>query len=182
VAKRGTTPIVANVGELDQWKHCPRCAALVVPEGGKVECGECGFEAYASSKPTASAVCLDAEGRVLLSRRGIEPFKGKWDLPGGFLDEEEQPLDCLHRELREEAGVEIEPLELLGVWLDKYGGDGSAATTLNLYWTARVVEGTPEPHDDVAEFRWFAPADVPDDDLAFAHTREVLAVLGQQDA
>jgi ADP-ribose pyrophosphatase YjhB (NUDIX family) len=180
VANRGTAPIVANVAELDQWKHCPRCAARVEPEGGEVECGECGFKAYASSKPTASAVCLDDEGRVLLSRRAIEPFKGKWDLPGGFLDEEEHPLDCLHRELREEAGVEVEPIELLGVWIDRYGGDGSAATTLNLYWTARIVEGTPEPHDDVAELRWFAPGEIADDELAFAHTQEVLAVVARQ--
>jgi ADP-ribose pyrophosphatase YjhB (NUDIX family) len=182
VAKRGTTPIVANVGELDQWKHCPRCGADVELEGGEVECGECGFKAYASSKPTASAACLDDEGRVLLSRRGVEPFKGKWDLPGGFLDEEERPLDCLRRELREEAGVEVEPLDFLGVWVDRYGGDSSAATTLNLYWTARIVEGAPEPHDDVAEFRWFVPTEIADDDLAFAHTRDVLATLGQQHA
>ena len=112
VAKRGTGPIVADVGELDQWKHCPRCGAEVEPGGGMVECGACGFRVYASSKPTASAVCLDDDGRVLLSRRGIDPFAGKWDFPGGFLDEEEHPLDCVRRELREEAGVEIEPLEL----------------------------------------------------------------------
>jgi ADP-ribose pyrophosphatase YjhB (NUDIX family) len=154
----------------------------VEPEGGEVACWACGFKAYASSTPTTSAACLDDEGRVLLSRRGIEPFKGKWDLPGGFLDEEEHPLDCLRRELREEAGVEVEPLEFLGVWVDKYGGDGSAATTLNLYWTARIVEGAPEPHDDVAEIRWFDPAEVSDDDLAFAHTREVLGALRKQHA
>jgi len=118
----------------------------------------------------------------MLSRRGIEPFKGKWDFPGGFLDEEEHPLDCLRRELREEAGVEIEPLDFLGVWLDKYGGDGSAATTLNLYWTARIVSGTPEAADDVAELRWFLPAEVPESDLAFPHTREVLSVLREQQA
>jgi len=170
------------VGELDQWKHCPRCAAEIEVEDGSAECPSCGFRAYASSKPTASAACLDDEGRVLLSRRGIEPFKGKWDFPGGFLDEDEHPLDCLRRELREEAGVEIEPLELLGVWTDKYGGDGSAATTLNLYWTARIVDGTPEPNDDVAELRWFRPGEFSDDDLAFPHTRDVLSLLGQQQA
>ena len=86
----------------------------------------------------------------------------------------------MRRELREEAGVEVEPLEFLGVWVDKYGGEGSAATTLNLYWTARIVSGTPEPADDVAELRWFAPADVTEDQLAFPHTREVLSALRQQ--
>lgn len=166
------------MGELDEWRHCPRCgSAKVEREDGKVECAECGFVAYASSHPTASAACIDDEGRVLLSRRAIDPFKGMWDLPGGFVEDEEDPLECLHRELREEAGVEIEPLELLGVWIDKYGGDGSAATTLNLYWTARIVEGTPEASDDVAEFRWFAPEEVPLDELAFPHTREVLSAV-----
>ena len=180
MAKRGTGPIVADVGELDQWKHCPRCGAEVEPGKGMVECGTCGFRVYASSKPTACAVCLDRDGRVLLSRRGFDPFAGKWDLPGGFVEEEEHPRDCVRRELREEAGVEIELLELLGVWMDRYGGDGSAAVTLNFHWTARIVEGVPEPHDDVAEFRWFAPSEIWDDDLAFPHMREVLAVLRQK--
>src|SRR4029450_9269794 len=147
VAKRGTGPIVANVSELDQWKHCPRGGAGVEPGGGMVECPECGFRVYASSKPTSSAVCLDDAGRILLSRRGIDPFAGKWDLPGGFLDEEEHPRDGGGRGGGEEAGVEIEPLELLGVWMDRYGGDGSAAATLNFYWTGRIVEGAAEPDD-----------------------------------
>jgi 8-oxo-dGTP diphosphatase len=170
------------VGELDQWKHCPRCGAGVEPSGGLVECGACGFRVYASSTPTASAVCLDDEGRVLLSKRAIDPFAGKWDFPGGFLDEEEHPRDGVRRELREEAGVEIEPLELLGVWMDRYGGDTSAGVTLNFYWTARIVDGVPEPDDDVAELRWFAPDEVPEDELAFLHTRDVLAALGPKNA
>ena len=170
------------MGELDEWKHCPRCGSggLAV-EQGRADCPACGFQAYASAKPTASAACLDDEGRVLLSRRGQEPLKDKWDLPGGFLDEGEHPLDCLRRELREEGAVDVGPLEFLGVWVDRYGGDGSAHT-LNLYWTARIVDGTLEPADDVAEFRWFVPDEVDEDELAFAHTREVLSQLRQKHA
>src|ERR1700730_10209366 len=81
-ANLGMPPYCADVGELDQWKHCPRCAAEIEVDRGKAECPECGFRAYASSKPTASAVCIDEEGRLLLSRRGLDPFKGKWDFPG----------------------------------------------------------------------------------------------------
>lgn len=165
------------MSELEQWKHCPRCAAEIEVDHGAATCPACGFRAYASSKPTASAVCVGDDGRILLSRRGVDPFKGKWDFPGGFLEEEEHPLDGIVRELKEEAGVDVEPLEFLGVWLDRYGGDGSAQTTLNLYWTARIVQGFPEPADDVAELRWFAPDEVPVDELAFPHTREVLSML-----
>ena len=168
------------MGELDQWKYCPRCAAEIEVDAGMAECAHCGFRAYASSKPTASAVCVDDEGRLLFSRRAVDPFKGKWDFPGGFLDEEEHPLDCIRRELREEAGVAVEPLEFLGVWVDRYEGDGSAQTTLNFYWTARIVDGDPEPADDVAELRWFAPDEIPAEELAFAHFRDLLSAWREQ--
>ena len=168
------------MAELDGWKHCPRCRAELRRDGNKVECPECGFVAYGSSKATASAAVLDDVGHVLLSCRAIEPFAGKWDLPGGFLEEGEHPLDCMRRELEEEAGVQIEPRAFLGIWMDVYGERGVA--TLNAYWTARIVEGDPAPADDVAEFRWFAPDDVPVDELAFGHLPAVLSALRNQDA
>jgi len=74
-----------------------------------------------------------------LVRRVLEPFKGYWDLPGGFLEEGEHPLDGLKRELHEETALDIEPREFLGVWMDRYGGDSTAEATLNLYWLATVV-------------------------------------------
>jgi 8-oxo-dGTP diphosphatase len=111
----------------------------------------------------------------MLTRRAFEPFKGRWDLPGGFLDEGEHPLEGVKRELREETGLEIEPDRFFGIWIDRYGGDSTAATTLNLYWTARVVAGEPVPADDVTEIGWFAPQELPpDEELAFANVREVL--------
>jgi ADP-ribose pyrophosphatase YjhB (NUDIX family) len=126
-----------------------------------MECPVCGFVAYANPKPTASALCVDRGGRVLLARRAIEPFFGAWDLPGGFVEEDEHPLDALRRELREETGLEIEPLDYFGVWMDHYGGDSTAQSTLNLVWTARVARGRPAPADDVSELRWFAPEELP---------------------
>ena len=120
-------------------------------------------------------MCVDDEGRVLLSRRAGAPFEGRWDFPGGFLNEGEHPLDALRRELKEEAGVEIEPLEFLGVWIDRYSEDDSGPATLNFYWTARIVQGEPEPDDDVAELCWFSAEQIPREELAFRHLPEVLA-------
>ena len=176
VAWRGTGPIVADVGELDQWKHCPRCGAEVEPEGGAVACGACGFRVYASSKPTAGALVIDDDGRVLLARRAAEPDVGRWDIPGGFLEEGEHPVDGLKRELREETGLEVEAIEFLGVWMDEYGGDSDAEATLNLYWIARALSGEPQPADDVDELSWFAPDELPGpEDLAFVNVPLVLA-------
>lgn len=161
---------------LHGWRFCPRCAGDLEHRDGSVRCARCGFVGYANSAPTASALVEDGQGRVLLSLRAVEPYAGRWDLPGGYLAEHEHPLDGLRRELREEAGVEIEPVELLGIWMDWYGDGPDANATLNLYWTARITAGMPRPADDVAELRWFPPDELPrPDEIAFPNTVEVLA-------
>lgn len=164
------------MGELTGWRWCPRCREGLRGDGSRVECPACGFVCYASSKATAGALVEDEEGRVLLARRAHEPFKGRWDIPGGFLDEGEHPLDGVRRELLEETGLEIEPLDFLGIWMDRYGGDSTAEATMNLYWTARALRGEARPADDVDDLRWFAPNEVPSpDELAFENVPLVLA-------
>jgi 8-oxo-dGTP diphosphatase len=143
---------------------------------GRVSCAACGFVTYANPSVSACALCEDEAGRVLLARRAHDPFAGFWDIPGGFIEEGEHPLDALRRELREETGLEVEPLELLGVWPDVYGSGPDAAFTINLYWTARVLDGEPEAADDVSELAWFRRDALPgDDELAFENVPLVLA-------
>jgi len=108
------------MSELDGWRFCARCGSVVVPKDGRAGCAACGNVYYAGSKATACAICIDDRGHVLLGRRADDPFRGRWDLPGGFLEEGEHPLDCLRRELREETGLEVEPLELVGIWMGRY--------------------------------------------------------------
>ena len=121
-------------------------------------------------------------GRVLLARRAGEPFRGYWDLPGGFLDEGEHPLDALTRELGEETGLEVEPEDFIGVWMDRYGDAEDAHATLNLYWTARVVAGDAKPADDVSELAWFLPDELPPAREFAFHIADVLATWRQQHA
>jgi ADP-ribose pyrophosphatase YjhB (NUDIX family) len=162
------------MSEHDDWRFCARCAGELEHEGERVRCPACGFIHYTNSEPTACALCVDDHGRVLLGRRANEPFKGYWDLPGGFLEEGEHPLDAIRRELREETGLDVEPLEFVGVWVDRYPYAANEAATLNLYWTARVSGGSPAPADDVSELAWFAAdAFPPEDELAF-HIGDVL--------
>jgi NAD+ diphosphatase len=155
---------------LHGWRFCPRCAGgLDLSHApGRVECPACGFVGYAGSSPCACALVEDGAGRVLLGRRAIEPYRGLWDTPGGYLNEHEHPLDGLRRELREETGLTVEPVRFLGVFMDRYGDGPDANSTLNLFWTARIVEGDPVAADDVAELRWFRPDELPrPDELAF---------------
>jgi ADP-ribose pyrophosphatase YjhB (NUDIX family) len=167
----------------DDWVACPRCRADLERAERSVECRACGFVEYSNPAPTACAVCVDAGGRILLARRAAEVFQGAWDLPGGFVDDGEHPLDTIRRELEEETGLDVEPLDFLGVWMDRYSEDESGPSTLNLYWRARAVAGNPEPADDVSELRWFAPHELPPaDELAFRNVAEVLLPFRQQHA
>jgi len=170
------------VGLLDGWTYCPRCRSELTRVDDTLACHSCGFVAYPNPAPTACAVCVD-EGRLLLVRRAGDPFRGSWDLPGGFIGEEEHPLDCVVRELREETGLEVEPQEFLGVWIDRYSEDESGPGTLNLYWRARVVGGEAAAADDVSELRWFPLDELPaPEELAFRNLADVVGLFRQEHA
>ncbi len=159
---------------LEGWRHCPRCAGPLEAERHSVRCPACGLVAYDNPAPAICALVVDGEGRVLLGRRAHDPFKGMWDVLGGFMESDEQPLETLVRELKEETGLDVEPLEFVAAVTDRYGHDGPA--TLNVAWTARVVGGTLAPADDVVELAWFANDELPrEDELAFRNGAEILA-------
>ena len=162
------------MGVLHGWRHCPRWAAALHREPRTVRCPSCGFVAYANPAPTACALVTDGEGRLRLGRRAEEPFAGAWDTPGGFVEEGEHPLDALRRELLEETGLDVEPGRFVGVWMDTYGDGADAASTLNLYWEARIVGGSLAAADDVAELAWFHPDALPRGELAFTTVADAL--------
>jgi len=156
------------VGALTGWRHCPRCATELRLEPNCAVCPACGYVQYAASVPAVSAFAHDDDGRILLARRAVEPDAGKWDSPGGFLEEGEDPVAGLLRELREETSLECEVGDFVGAFVDTYGADEDARSVLNLAWEVRVVSGEPIPADDVAELRWFPRDALPQDaELAF---------------
>ena len=163
--------------ELAGWRACPRCGAALEHADGSVSCPDCGLSVYANPAPTASALLVEGDGAVLLARRAGEPGEGLWDLPGGFVEEGEDALATLRRELREELGVEIEPGRLVGSLPDRYGEGGP--WTLNFYWEGRIVSGEPAPADDVAELCWFPREALPPREaFAFRNTVEILELWG----
>ena len=89
------------------------------------------------------------------------------------MDEHEHPLEALHRELREETGFEIEPVEFLGVWMQPYAG----RMVLCMTWLAHPVGGVEAPGDDLVELRWFGPDELPaPHELAFETFVEILSL------
>jgi 8-oxo-dGTP diphosphatase len=163
--------MVSSVGELDDWRFCPRCGEAIEKNEGAARCVACGFRAWAKPAPGTEAVILDATGRVLLGRRAFDPGAGRWDLPGGFLEEHEDPLGALHREVGEETGLEIAPQAFVGFYLEPYAN----RTVLCITWVARVIGGEERAGDDLAELRWFSRGELPLDELAFSHYRQALS-------
>ena len=107
-----------------------------------------------SQTPLLSVDCVvfDAKGRVLLVRRGHPPFKGKYALPGGFVEIGETVEDACRRELMEETGVKAGRLELIGVYSDpKRDPRGH---TCSVAFLTRVARATPKAGDDAAAAEW----------------------------
>lgn len=117
---------------------------------------------------TVDCVVFDPAGRVLLIRRGHEPFKGGYALPGGFVDIGETVEAACRRELREETGVSAGDLRLVGVYSDPSrdprGHTVSVAFLARLAAAADAVAG-----DDAAAAEWIA--DWRGETLAFDHAQ-----------
>ena len=159
------------------YTFCPQCGTRLetrsVDGRQRAACPACSFVDYQNAKPCVGVVVVD-EGKVLLVERAIEPFKGYWDIPGGFLDSDEHPADAARREMLEETGLLIEPIEVLDCWMDAYGDEGF--TTLNICYIARLAGGEPKAGSDATRIEWFPLDDLPEK-IAFNWERAALEKL-----
>jgi 8-oxo-dGTP diphosphatase len=111
---------------------------------------------------TAGAVITDNRGRVLLLKHRFRPGSG-WGLPGGFMDEGEQPEETLRRELREEVGLELEKVELFTTRAFK------VPRQVEIVFTARSVGDTNQLNFEIQKAAWFflneLPGELPKDQV-----------------
>ena len=159
------------------YTYCPYCAARLVPrehEGRTLpSCPDCSFVFYNNSAPCVGVVVV-RDGAVLLVKRALEPFRGYWDIPGGFLESGEPPAEGARRELREETGLEIAPTEVVGIYMDVYGEEQEP--TLNICYLATVIGGEERAGSDATETAWFALDALPEQ-IAFTWEREALEAV-----
>lgn len=122
---------------------------------------------------TVDAVITDPRRGVVLVRRGRPPFEGRWALPGGFVEYGERCEDACVREAAEETGLEVEIVELLGVFSDP--NRDPRGHTVSVVYLCRPTGGELSAGDDAAACRWFG--DLSGVSLAFDHAR-ILATAG----
>jgi 8-oxo-dGTP diphosphatase len=122
-------------------------------------------------------------GRVLLIRRGNEPLKGAWSIPGGLLELGEELAAGVRRELKEETGLDVEPLEILEAF-DRIFRDGPRVRYhyVIVDYACRWKRGRLRPASDVLDARWVRRADLPQyhlTDKAYSVVLRAFEVFGK---
>jgi ADP-ribose pyrophosphatase YjhB (NUDIX family) len=146
---------------LEEVRFCPRCGAEAeVSYPRSITCPHCGYGAYYNPKPVACAIPTDPENRLILMRRATEPSRGRWTMPGGFVDLGESVEDAAVRECAEELAIEIEIDGLVGVY------SRASDRIVVVVYAARAL-GEPCQTDEALEVRAFLPSEIPWSELAF---------------
>ncbi len=154
---------------------CPRCATA---DEQPLTCDRCGWRWYANPKP-AAAVLLErqadgeSEPSILLLKRAVEPGFGEWDLPAGYLDPGESFEMAARRETREESGIEVELVQLTGVYHSR------PANAVSAVFRARAIDPVAPVRIDAesSDHAWVARSEVDSwlPRMAFASMASALA-------
>jgi 8-oxo-dGTP diphosphatase len=153
---------------------CPRCGtAMEVAEvAGRMReiCPACQFVLFRNPVPGVG-VLVEVDESIVLIQRGQPPFEGWWALPSGFIEEDESVEQAAVRECKEETGLEVDLLELFGVYSFP---EGPVQSGIIIFYRARPVGGELQAGDDAQDVGLFPPDALPEP-LAFRTHREVLA-------
>jgi len=159
-------------------KFCPYCGYKLVRkmlEGReRLYCSRCGKIFYENPTPVVAVIARDDEGKILLIKRKIEPCKGEWALPSGFMELEESPAEAALRELAEETGLKGKSKRLIGVYPNNSEIHGYLITII---YEIKILGGKLCAGDDAEEAEFFSVNQIPP--LAFQSHREALGEVSK---
>jgi 8-oxo-dGTP diphosphatase len=161
-------------GPIDTYRYCPKCGGNfdLATSGSQSRycCQRCGYILYKNPSPGVVAVIIEHE-KVLLGKRARDVYRGgKWSLPGGFIEFDEDFLSAAHREIMEETGLSLEIRSILSVISNFLKPD---LHTLVIVLLATIIGGDLSPGDDIVELGWF-PCSGPFPEMAFPADTHVI--------
>ena len=168
----GRSTNLASGGGVPAWmasnlNFCSRCGsalrfgAIDGEDRERLACPDCGHIAYVNPRLVVTVFPITEAGEIVLIRRGIEPGKGWWAQPGGFLEVDETVNQAAIRETFEETGLLVEPGEIVGLYTRP------EAAIVVIAFVARIVGGAPIATAEALEVRPFAPEAIPWPEIAF---------------
>jgi len=146
-----------EVSIADAYHYCPRCAAKNKEIGSvPFRCDECGFANFFGPVAAVGGLITNDKGQLLLVRRAVDPGKGKWGLPGGFVDRDETIEDALEREVYEETKLVIASRELLMTHPNGYRYGGIIVSVIDMFFLCKVSTEDKIHLDrkELSECRW----------------------------
>jgi len=153
----------------DVIKFCPRCGGKAFKtnnDGRSFYCEDCYFNYYLNNSAAVACLIFNAEGKLLLARRAIEPAKGMLDLPGGFVEPMETAEAAVIREIKEELGVLVTDARYLASFTNEYIFSGFSVFTVDLAFICKVDDiAEIIPADDVSEIEFRFPNDIKKEEL-----------------
>jgi 8-oxo-dGTP diphosphatase len=136
---------------------CYECGSGLIErfEDGRMRevCPACGRVHYEHRKVSA-AVRIVKENRLLLVQRGIEPWKGAWYMPAGYLEVDEDPKECAAREALEETGYIVKIGDLLGIYTYE---DDPRGNGIVLLYSGTIISGEIKKNQEMLQVKFFSP-------------------------
>lgn len=167
------------------FKYCPHCGSgnFKAVSNKEMRCGACGFDYFSNSAAAVAAIIHAPDGRIMLTRRAVEPWRGTLDLPGGFVDPDETAEEALQRELREELGAEIETCEYFTSTHNRYVYSGCSVATTDLAFICTITDYEKlTANDDIGDFAWYETSEIELDNIASPSIREIVGRYIQKKA
>ena len=159
-----------------KFRYCPYCAGPIVEEvrfnAVRPVCSSCGFVQFHDPKVAVIALAVHWN-KVLLIQRAVDPAKGKWSLPGGYMDAGEMPQEALKRELQEEVGLSVKIGELIEIFPMVNDEEERIGIVLAFGGEPTGSPDIPFVADDAQDAGWFSPDEIPSE-LAFESTETLL--------
>lgn len=148
---------------------CYLCGTKLKPNDDYFDCPGCGQKHYLNPRPCVDIALFNDDGQVLLAKRAKEPYKGKYDMPGGFVDAGESNEQAIKREIKEELDLdtrELKDLKYVTSYSSDYPWGHDEYKLIVALFTARTSDVNIEARDDVESVRWEKPGQINPSDLA----------------